>query len=81
LLKIYEHQSHQCFYCKGDLDEIGWHLDHLVPVSKGGTNDPANIVLACRRCNNAKNDSTAQEYLDWLAGVVARWPELYKKLA
>src|SRR5690606_35763415 len=36
--------------------------DHIVPVSRGGTNDPANLRTLCRRCNRArKNDPTWDE--------------------
>lgn len=30
--------------------------DHDKPLSKGGTNDAANIVLLCRSCNSRKHD-------------------------
>lgn len=29
-------------------------LDHIKPLSKGGTNDPANLAVRCRPCNSAK---------------------------
>ncbi|MCI0562931.1 MAG: HNH endonuclease [Nitrososphaera sp.] len=72
LTTIYENQNHLCHYCKADMDVVGWHLDHLVPVSKGGTNDRINLVFACGFCNRAKHDHTVEEYLDWLAGVIER---------
>ena len=28
--------------------------DHVIPKSEGGTDDPANLVAACRPCNSAK---------------------------
>jgi 5-methylcytosine-specific restriction protein A len=30
------------------------HVDHDVPLSKGGTNDPANLVPMCQPCHSAK---------------------------
>lgn len=33
-------------------------LDHLVPLSKGGTNDPSNLRPAHRACNSRKGNST-----------------------
>ena len=33
-------------------------IDHLIPRSKGGSNDEENLWLSCRLCNNAKRDQT-----------------------
>lgn len=33
------------------------HVDHVLPVSKGGTDDLANLVAACTECNLGKSDS------------------------
>lgn len=35
-------------------------IDHIVPVSKGGTHTWSNVQLACRRCNSLKSDSLIQ---------------------
>ena len=34
----------------------GCNVDHIVPVSKGGTNDLDNLVTACEQCNLGKSD-------------------------
>lgn len=47
-----------CVYCGGDATE----RDHDIPVSRGGTNDPSNIVLACTRCNTSKGRLTGDEF-------------------
>lgn len=44
----------RCFYCQRPLERDTATLDHLHPRSKGGTDDPENLVLACRPCNRAK---------------------------
>lgn len=31
------------------------HFDHVIPVSRGGANTPANIQLLCGSCNRAKS--------------------------
>ena len=31
-------------------------VDHLIPVSKGGSNDLTNLVLCCKQCNGEKAD-------------------------
>jgi hypothetical protein len=52
----------RCVYC-GDEDGP-FHFDHLWPVSKGGSDIPSNIVIACIPCNLSKGDKTL---LEWMA--------------
>jgi 5-methylcytosine-specific restriction endonuclease McrA len=42
----------RCHYC----GELANTVDHLVPVSAGGTDAPTNLVAACARCNGRKGD-------------------------
>jgi 5-methylcytosine-specific restriction endonuclease McrA len=49
-----------CEYCGAELihDRIAFdsvQFDHIVPKSKGGSDDPENIAFACKVCNTAKN--------------------------
>jgi len=44
-----------CFYCGGPVGAKAT-FDHLIPQAYGGTDDPGNIVLAHRRCNQMKGD-------------------------
>jgi len=48
-----------CVYCGKDAIESGAHLqlDHLNPRSKGGADEPSNLVLACRSCNSRRQDA------------------------
>ena len=36
------------------------HLDHIIPLNKGGTNDTTNIQLLCSNCNLNKKDRIEQ---------------------
>lgn len=31
-------------------------FDHVLPISKGGSHHPSNVVIACARCNRSKRD-------------------------
>lgn len=55
-------QGERCLYCHARLSE-GYEIDHVVPLSKGGTHWPSNIALACRPCNRSKHAR-----LDWSPG-------------
>lgn len=32
------------------------HIDHIVPISKGGNSEPSNLQVLCRTCNLSKRD-------------------------
>lgn len=36
--------------------------DHVVPLSRGGTNDESNLVCACLPCNSSKSDRFLEEW-------------------
>ena len=46
-------QNGQCVSCRSDISN-GYHKDHIIPLSKGGTNDIHNIQLLCPQCNQTK---------------------------
>ena len=44
-----------CQYCGND-DREKMTVDHVIPISKGGTDEDFNLVAACQKCNYSKND-------------------------
>lgn len=53
LLRIAERDGWTCHICcRPYMPDQRWEVDHDVPISKGGTNDMANLRLAHRDCNN-----------------------------
>lgn len=51
----------KCGYCGRDLGDR-WEADHIIPKSRGGTDDPENLVAACLKCNREKGTRTADEF-------------------
>lgn len=49
-----------CQYC-GKREDRYMTIDHIAPKSRGGPSTWENLVAACVRCNNRKNDRTPQE--------------------
>ena len=54
-------QKHRCYYC-GEKSKLT--IEHLVPLVRGGTNWPDNIVLACLSCNCRKQDKLPHEFVE-----------------
>lgn len=57
-------QSDCCAYCMCPLDGAG-HVDHMTPLSRGGSHALHNLALACRQCNAEKHAKTVYEYFLW----------------
>ena len=52
-----EQQNHRCCWCGKRMDGAGPPQDrptfeHVVPLSEGGADHPANLAIACLECNN-----------------------------
>jgi len=58
-------QSNSCCYCGTELYK-DFHVDHIIPISKGGYNISDNICCSCPECNLEKNDKTGTEYMEFL---------------
>lgn len=50
---IYKRDNHTCQYC-GATKHLT--IDHVIPKSKGGSEDWCNLVVACSKCNTAKGN-------------------------
>jgi len=57
-----------CVYCNGPFE----HIDHVVPLARGGTHALINLVPSCARCNLRKGTSTAEEYITRVASEMAQ---------
>lgn len=62
-MQVYERDHWTCQLCCKPVmrDEVVPHpqaptLDHIIPLSRGGTHEPANVQLAHFRCNSIKSD-------------------------
>ncbi len=57
----YERQKGRCYYCQKKVGKK-YHVDHVIPLIKGGSNGPENLVIACPTCNQEKHDKHPMDY-------------------
>jgi hypothetical protein len=73
--EILRRDNHACRYCGAPAaPDTPLTVDHVVPVALGGSDDPSNLVAACRDCNSGKSATPADAAL--VADVAAdalRW--------
>lgn len=58
-----------CWWCGKIIKDEDYHLDHVIPLSRGGSNGADNIVLSCPKCNLAKSAKNPQEFAGRLIQV------------
>ena len=56
--------NYKCAYCGCDCSEV-YHIDHKIPLSKGGGNDIDNLALSCPKCNWSKKAKTDEEFIGY----------------
>lgn len=55
---VMRRDNRTCRYCGGRATEV----DHVIPHSRGGPDDPENLVAACKPCNSSKQDKLLSEW-------------------
>ena len=76
--EILRRDNHACRYCGASAPDVPLTVDHVMPTSLGGSDDPSNLVTACRDCNSGKAASSpdapivadvAADALRWAAAM------------
>ncbi len=59
--EVFKRDNYTCQYC----GEVGGKLeaDHIIPFSKGGSDDIINLLTSCRKCNRQKKDKPYEEFI------------------
>lgn len=66
--KVYERAKGCCEYCQILMTYVPdpYVLEHIIPLSKGGSDELGNLALSCHGCNNTKYNKT--EGIDAITG-------------
>ncbi len=78
--EVLRRDNHACRYCGAMAPEAKLTIDHVLPVALGGSDDPDNLVTACRDCNAGKTSvAPDQALVDDVSADALRWAEAMKK--
>jgi 5-methylcytosine-specific restriction endonuclease McrA len=67
-----QEQSKICTYCGIELTDKITHVDHKIPLSRGGPHTLDNLTLACASCNCSKNNKTPEEFKEYKELIEAK---------
>lgn len=62
---LYQSQKGLCWWCEKPVGKK-YHVDHRVPLSRGGSDDARNLCISCPACNNSKYNKLPHEWGDRL---------------
>lgn len=80
--EVLRRDGHTCRYCGAKAPDVALTVDHVIPTTLGGSDDPANLVTACQPCNAGKTSIAPGSPL--VADVEAdaiRWAEALRRAA
>ena len=61
-LRVLKRDRFTCTYCGVSGVDAELHIDHIIPVSKGGSNNLHNLTTACSQCNLKKSDKIIDNF-------------------
>ncbi|HEY5411326.1 MAG TPA: HNH endonuclease, partial [Caulobacteraceae bacterium] len=64
---VLKRDGYACVYCHADDQPL--HVDHVIPVTTGGTDEIENLATACQPCNLSKG---AKMLADWRPDLAGR---------
>ncbi len=66
---VYARGNGRCAICGSPIDFESMTIDHKIPLSRGGTNDFANLQPTCSVCNLLKSALTMPELMEKITEI------------
>jgi hypothetical protein len=80
--EVLRRDNHSCRYCGATAPDVKLTVDHVTPVTLGGTDQPDNLVAACADCNSGKSATPADARLVVdVAADALRWAGAMQRAA
>lgn len=80
--EVLKRDNHTCRYCGRSVPDVKLTVDHVVPETLGGSDDPSNLVAACAACNAGKSSVPADAPLvEDVANDAVRWARAIRRAA
>lgn len=67
---IYIRDNGTCGICGRIVPPNDFTIDHVIPISKGGTYDYDNLQCCCRKCNRLKDDALPDDFFNVILGII-----------
>ena len=59
--EVFALQDGVCYLCGAQCTQDNWHMDHVIPLSKGGEHRYTNLAVTCPGCNLSKQAKLLEE--------------------
>lgn len=67
---IYLRDRGVCGICGNFVAPDNFSIDHIIPISKGGTYDYDNLQCCCKKCNQLKDDALPDDFFDMVLSAI-----------
>ena len=70
--EVFKRAKHRCELCGAHETQVALHIDHIIPRSKGGSDDVSNFQALCVACNTSKRDRDNTDFREVLSSYDRR---------
>lgn len=74
---LYRKMQGRCAYCGQKIDISEMQIDHILPVSRGGSDNIDNLICSCQSCNHYKRAANLPEFRKKIFTMIDRLKKDY----